>query len=52
MKITVKQPKPRNPLVAHAHMRRAGSHQPSARTQRQQAGRSLRRDLEHMKQSP
>ena len=52
MKIIVSQPKPRNPFVAHAHFRRAGRHQSSARALRQQAARSLKRDLEHMKQSP
>ena len=42
--------KPRNPLVAHARFRRAGSHQPGGRSMRQQAGRSLKRELERMKQ--
>jgi len=52
MKIIVNQPKPRNPFVARAHFRLAGRHRPSARMERQQAVRSLKRDLEHMKQSP
>ena len=42
--------KPRNPLVAHAQFRRAGSHQPGGRSQRQQAGRSLKRELDQMNQ--
>ena len=42
--------KPRNPLVAHAQFRRAGSHQPGGRSMRQQAGRSLKRELDQMKQ--
>jgi len=50
MKITVNTRKPRNPIVAHAQFRRAGSHQPGGRSQRQQAGRSLKRELEQMKQ--
>ena len=52
MKITVTPRKPRNPLVARAHFRRAGSHQPSGRSQRQQAGRALMRELDPMKHSP
>lgn len=52
MKITVHALKPRNPLVAMARLRRSGSHQPSSRAQRQQAGRMLKRELEHMKHSP
>jgi hypothetical protein len=45
MKITVKTPKPRNPLVAPAHFRRAGRHQPRSGSMRQQAGRALQREL-------
>jgi len=52
MKISVHAMKPRNPLVAHARFRRCGSHQQSARSLRQQAGRSLQRELEYMKHSP
>lgn len=48
MKITVSPFKPRNPLVTHARFRRAGSHQPGGRSQRQQAGRSLKRELDQM----
>jgi hypothetical protein len=50
MKITVTTRKPRNPLVAHAHFRRAGSHQNGGGSMRQQAGRALKRELEQMKQ--
>ena len=55
MKITVNVPssrRPRNPLVAPARFRRAGSHQIAARANRQQAARSLQRELERMKHSP
>ncbi len=50
MKITVDTRKPRNPLIALARFRRAGSHRPGGRSQRQQAGRSLQRELSQMKQ--
>ena len=51
MKIAVNTTlKPRNPLVAHAQFRRAGSHQPGGRSMRQHAGRSLKRELDQMKQ--
>ena len=52
MKIHVPTLKPRNPLVAAARLRQAGSHRPSAGALRQQAGRALRRELDHWKQSP
>ncbi|HKW83337.1 MAG TPA: hypothetical protein VJN68_06240 [Burkholderiaceae bacterium] len=45
MKITVKTRKPRNPLVAPAHFRRAGSHQPRGGSMRQQGRRALQREL-------
>jgi hypothetical protein len=48
MKITVKQPKPRNPLVPAAKMRQAGahgSHRPTRRARREQK-QELRRLLE------
>ena len=35
MKIEIKMPRPRNPLIALARLRRAGSHRPSGRTERQ-----------------
>ena len=50
MKITVNTRKPRNPLVASAHFRRAGEHRPRGGSMRQQAGRALRRELDHFKQ--
>jgi hypothetical protein len=50
MKITVTTLKPRNPLVAPAHFRRAGSHQPGGRAMRRQGSRMLKRELEQMKQ--
>lgn len=50
MKIILNTFKPRNPLVAHAQFRRAGSHQPGGRAMRQQARRSLKRELDQMKQ--
>lgn len=52
MKITVNTPKPRNPLVAAARFRRAGSHRPSSASQRQKAMRDLKRELHPMKPSP
>jgi hypothetical protein len=50
MKIIVTALKPRNPLIAHAQFRRAGSHRPGGRSMRQQGGRALQRELVHMKQ--
>lgn len=38
-------PPPRNPLVAQALMRRAGSHRKSVKAERQQAARQLDRVL-------
>lgn len=52
MKITVNTRKPRNPLVAAARFRRAGSHRPSTGSQRRKAMRELRRELEPMQHSP
>jgi hypothetical protein len=46
MKITVSTRKPRNPMVAPAHFRRAGMHQPHGGAIRQQAGRALRREID------
>ena len=45
MKIVTTLRKPRNPLVAAARFRRAGSHQPDARTRRRLAGAALRREI-------
>ena len=50
MKITLSSRKPRNPLVAPTHFRRAGSHQPGGRAMRREGGRALRRELDQMKQ--
>lgn len=52
MKITLTTLKPRNPLVALARFRRAGSHQPGARAQRCEAKRALRHELQQLKHSP
>lgn len=52
MKITVKTLKPRNPLVAPAHFRRAGMHRPGSRLSRQEGQRALQRELKHMTHSP
>ncbi|WP_198414886.1 hypothetical protein [Piscinibacter terrae] len=48
MKITLKSRKPRNPLVIAAHFRRAGSHRPGGSALRQQAARTLRRELDQL----
>jgi hypothetical protein len=37
--------KPRNPLVAPAHLRRAGRHETPGHGARQQAAQALRREL-------
>ena len=47
MKLTIRQPKPRNPLVAAAHRRHAGAHRRSASAQRQRQALTLRRELQH-----
>ena len=52
MKITVKSPKPRNPIVAATRFRQAGSHRPGGGAARQHARRSMLRELERMKHSP
>jgi hypothetical protein len=52
MKIAVKSLKPRNPLVAHALFRRAGTHQSGSRFVRQEGRRALQRELSQMKHSP
>lgn len=52
MKITVKTLKPRNPLVAPAQFRRAGSHQPDGRFARRAGQRALRAELQRLKHSP
>lgn len=45
MKITVTAPKPRNPMVAAALQRHAGSHRRGASALRQLAQRELQREL-------
>ena len=52
MKIQLPTLKPRNPLVAAARLRRAGSHRPGRGALRQQAGHALRRELDQLKHSP
>lgn len=44
--------RPRNPLVAVARFRRAGSHQPTSRGVRQSGRRQLARDLDALARSP
>ena len=46
MTTTITSRKPRNPMVAPAHFRRAGMHQPRGGAVRQQAGRALRREID------
>ena len=48
MKITLNASKPRNPLVAHAQFRRAGSHHRGGSALRQQSGRALRREIDQL----
>ena len=53
MKITLNRPKQRNPLVALARFRHAGRHQlQGVESMRRQGIAALRRELDHMKQSP
>lgn len=52
MKIEINLPRPRNPMAMAARLRRAGSHRPDGRTQRQRAASVLRRQLNEMKHSP
>ena len=47
--ITVKTLKPRNPLVAPGHFRRAGVHQSGGGAARQQAGRTLQREMDRLR---
>jgi hypothetical protein len=46
--ISIKSPKPRNPLVAPAHFRRAGSHQSGGSAKRGLGRRQLRRELDQL----
>ncbi|MGN6527915.1 MAG: hypothetical protein ACTHL8_16125 [Burkholderiaceae bacterium] len=43
--LTVKSPKPRNPLVAAARFRQAGPHGAKAGAERRAGARALRREL-------
>src|SRR5664279_1793245 len=52
MKIQVNLPRPRNPMAMAARLRRAGSHRPDGRTERQRASRALQRQLNEMKHIP
>ena len=55
MKIAIHSTKPRNPLVAAAQFRRAGSHRPQTGVLRKQASRHLKHELDqlsHSKDSP
>jgi hypothetical protein len=45
MKFVIAQPKPRNPLVASARLRRAGSHRAHAKAHRQSGRQALREAL-------
>lgn len=47
MKITVRQPKPRNPVAVQARRRQAGAHGLSAGARRQRDRRALRAELAH-----
>lgn len=47
MSFLIPASKPRNPLVALARKRRAGSHQSGRKTGRQCAQAALRRELSH-----
>lgn len=46
MKLILKNPKPRNPLVAAALRRKAGTHRVSSGGRRRRAESSLRRELD------
>ena len=48
MTMTIIPRKPRNPLVAPAHFRRAGAHRPGGGAQRQQSSRALRREVDQL----
>ncbi len=49
MKIVITLKKPRNPLVAPARFRRAGSHRPRAATHRRDDERVMRQELDAMR---
>jgi hypothetical protein len=52
MKIKLTQRPARNPLVAPARFRQAGSHRSLGGSQRRQAARALQREVERIKHSP
>jgi hypothetical protein len=52
MKLNLIAPKPRNPFVAAAMRRVAGSHRPAKSAVRQQAQRELRQELDRSRHSP
>ncbi len=52
MKLNLKSIKPRNPFVAAAMRRVAGSHRASTSNRRQQASRELRREIDRLRPSP
>jgi len=52
MKISIAMPRIRNPLVAAARFRRAGTHRVDERSRRQHAARALRHELKQMKHIP
>jgi hypothetical protein len=52
MQLTVKTIKPRNPFVAAALRRSAGSHRCGLATARQTGRRELRAELKHLHLSP
>ena len=48
IKLRVTAPKPRNPLVAAAAQRKAGSHRKSRSAERQQQKNQLKKDLKNL----
>ncbi len=48
MKITITSHKPRNPLIAIARFRQAGSHRPPVGAQRLQHRLAVRRELDQL----
>ena len=52
MKILIPNTKPRNPLVAPARFRVAGSHRSRHESQRREGAQLLRRELDALKKPP
>ena len=52
MKLIVRTPRPRNPLVAPSRRRKAGAHRSRSDTDRRQAERALQRELARLEQGP